>query len=90
MFRRSVFVWKGHIKWECIFERNGMSCDCIFYGSVYFMGAYILRECIFSRGVYIFMGVYYIAIPGAAERSVQHLITRVWGARGASSSSLSS
>ena len=29
----------------------------------------------------------YIAIPGTAERSVQHLITRVWSAGGHSSSS---
>ena len=48
------------------------------------LGWLYFQESVF----FIFMRVY-IAIPGAAQRSVQHLITRVWGARGASASSSS-
>ena len=76
-----------YIFWEYIF------CGGVVY---IFMGVYLMEaKCIFSCEYnfmwiygwrrtlweYIFYGgVAYIAIPGATERSVQYLITRVWGA----------
>ena len=89
-WRRVVYIsMEVYILWRCSVHFYGSILwrFCVyFYGCTYFISA----KFIFLWKYIFYGGGVYIAIPGATERSVQHLITRVWGARGASSSSLSS